>query len=117
MKKIFGLLIVLMLFSCMPALAIEGFNTWSPSRGTDGVIVARAAYLLGLMVTPDGTNACKVELYNNASAAAGDKVTFNIVAGTGDTGGFLDPDGAYYNQRYLCRCDLTRWYLCLYRKI
>ena len=96
MKKILCAL-VMALILCTSAMAQDGFLVWSPTKTADATIVGRAAYLYGIMITPDGTNACKVELYNNASAAAGDKLIFNVAAGEAGTSGFLDSLGAFFN--------------------
>lgn len=98
MKKTILLVIALVLLCCGVSFAIDGFNTWSPAKTADAVIIARPAYLMGILITPDGTNACKVDLHNHASAAAGDYLSFNVAAGEAGTTGFLDNDGGYYNQ-------------------
>jgi len=95
-KKIsFVLLFILVLSSI--SYAQEGFAVWSPRKAADAVIVARPAYLLGIVITPDGTNACKVDLYNNASTNAGNYVSFNVPAGEAGTSGFLDPYGSFFD--------------------
>jgi hypothetical protein len=97
MKKILFALLMVMVLSTA-AIAQEGFSVWSPTKTTDALIVGRPAYLLGIVITPDGTNACKVELYNNASAASGDKLIFNVAAGEAGSSGFLDQAGSFYNK-------------------
>lgn len=97
MKKTILLVIALVLLCCSVSFAIDGFNTWSPAKTADAVIVARPAHLLGIVITADGTNACKVDLYNNATTNSGDKVSYNVAAGEAGTAGFLDTDGAYFN--------------------
>jgi len=96
MKKIL-LVIALVLLCCSVSFAIDGFNTWSPQKSADAVIVARPAYLLGIIITADGTNACKVDLYNNATTNSGDKLSYNVSAGVADSSGFIDNEGGFFN--------------------
>lgn len=96
MKKIL-FAVLLMLLLCGVSFAQDGFAVWT-TKTADAVIIDRPAYVLGLLITPDGTNACKVQLYNHASAAVGDNITVNVAAGESGTAGFIDRDGAYYNQ-------------------
>lgn len=45
--------------------------TSSDRRTADAAILARPGRLMGLVLEGDGTNACNVILYDNASAASG----------------------------------------------
>lgn len=69
MKKIFIALLVLML-----STAVYGADLKSVGSTGDAAITAGSGYLKGIIVHTDGTNSVTLDVYDNATAASGNKL-------------------------------------------
>ena len=69
------------------ALLVFASPSWANSIGntSDAAVTTGPGYLKGLIVHTDGTNACTVKAYDNATAASGTKLFSDWVVTTSAT--------------------------------
>ena len=112
-KGLIGILIILGLVLSINCFgAGYGALTYSGLKTDDAVILAAKGGLNAINITADGTNACEVKIYNNASGASGSVIWYHKVsAGVGDTLGVVLPfmipfsTGAYADMITLGTCS------------
>lgn len=82
------LLTIILLLLATPVLAFtppdDGYVASSGENTADASVLKSAGYLYSMVVATDGTNNVTFDLYDNASAASGDKLlpSFTIVTAT-----------------------------------
>jgi hypothetical protein len=93
------------------ALLVFASPSWANSIGntSDAAVTTGPGYLKGLIVHTDGTNACTVKAYDNATAASGTKLFSDWVVTTSATDrvqalSFDDQEVPYGNGVYI---DIT----------
>jgi len=105
MKKLFCILLMA-LFLASP---VWGSDLKSVGNTADAVITTGSGYLRSIIVNTDGTNAVTVSVYDNATAASGNKVFSTIIATTSaanrvTTLWFSPQECPYFNGMYV---DIT----------
>lgn len=86
-SKIVVLASAIFFFCCGAAHAEGALAKTSYEKTADAVIVASACYITAVQVITDGSNAARVIIYDNASAASGNVITEITVAGADNYGG------------------------------
>ena len=82
MKKF---LIILCIFLMFVSTAWAGSAQKKIGSTADTLITAGTGWLKGLIINTDGTNSVTFDLYDNASAASGNKIISSIVVTTSAT--------------------------------
>ena len=67
------------------AWGLVDYSTQSATKTADAAISTVPGYFHGITVTTDATNACTIDIYDNASAASGDKLIPTWVVPTSAT--------------------------------
>jgi hypothetical protein len=105
-KKLFITVLAVLLIAG-PAMALTGVKV-SDEKAADAAITTTSGIFYGIIVATDGTNACTVSIYDNASAASGTELIPTTVVTSSATDRVqripISPGVRYYNGIYV---DIT----------